>query len=259
MKKKNIKFEFIKKNIIYKFIKLIYYKIHNLKFIKKYHTTTGTYYLPIFAFKDIIRNKIMKNEIYQEEIVNLAKYFIKPNSIVLDVGANYGQMSVMFSKSQNNVKVYSFEAQRFIFNILQKNVALNNANVKCFYNLVGNINLEVKVKKNSLGKCMTWGSNNLKITNSNLDCEFIKAIKIDDLNINENISFFKIDVQGMDFEVLKGSRLTIAKHKMPILFEYEKEFEEEYDYKFNDIEDFINSINYKILKIVDENLLILPN
>ena len=85
MKKKIIKFEFIKKTIIYKFIKLIYYKIHNLKFIKKYHTTTGTYYLPIFAFKDIIRNKIMKNEIYQEEIVNLAKYFIALGDEMKDV------------------------------------------------------------------------------------------------------------------------------------------------------------------------------
>jgi FkbM family methyltransferase len=167
-------------------------------------------------------------------------------------------MSVIFSKSHNNVKVYSFEAQRFIFNILKKNVAINNVNIKCFYNLVGNLNTEVKVKKNNLGKFMTWGSNNLKITSSNLDYEFIKAIKIDDLNINENISFFKIDVQGMDFEVLKGARSTIAKNKMPILFEYEKEFEEEYGYKFNDIEEFINSIKYKIFKIVDNNILILP-
>jgi len=258
MNKKTIIIQYIKKTRIYKFVKLIYYKIHNLKFIKKYQTITGAYYLPIFAFKDVIRNKIINNEIYQEEIVNLAKNFIKPNSTVLDVGANYGQMSIIFSKSHNNVKVYSFEAQRFIFNILKKNVAINNVNIKCFYNLVGNLNMVVKVKKNNLDKFMTWGSYNLKITSSNLDYEFIKAIKIDDLNINENISFFKIDVQGMDFEVLKGARLTIAKHKMPILFEYEKEYEEEYGYKFNDIEEFINSINYKIFKIVDNNILILP-
>ena len=58
MKKKIIIFQYIKKTIIYKFIKLIYYKIHNLKFIKKYQTITGAYYLQIFAFKDVIRNKI---------------------------------------------------------------------------------------------------------------------------------------------------------------------------------------------------------
>ena len=31
----------------------------------------------------------------------------------------------------------------------------------------------------------------------------------------------KIDVQGMDLKVLKGSKKTILKHKMPIIFEYE--------------------------------------
>ena len=35
----------------------------------------------------------------------------------------------------------------------------------------------------------------------------------------------KIDVQGYDLDVLKGSEKTILKHKMPIIFEYEEKFE----------------------------------
>ena len=69
----------------------------------------------------------------------------------------------------------------------------------------------------------------------------------------------KIDVQGYDLEALKGSEKTILKHKMPIIFEYENKFEEEFNYTFKDFENFINKINYKIDTKIDEiNYLIVP-
>ena len=69
----------------------------------------------------------------------------------------------------------------------------------------------------------------------------------------------KIDVQGYDLEVLKGAKETIKKHKMPIVFEYEKDFEKTFNYKFDDFKKFIEEINYKInLKIDDSNYLITP-
>ena len=49
----------------------------------------------------------------------------------------------------------------------------------------------------------------------------------------KKISFFKIDVQGYDLNVLKGAKNTILKHKMPIMFEYEKDFENEFDFWVN--------------------------
>ena len=41
-------------------------------------------------------------------------------TIVLDLGANYGQMSILWSQQKPNVKVYAFEASTYVFKILKK-------------------------------------------------------------------------------------------------------------------------------------------
>ena len=41
-------------------------------------------------------------------------------------------MSILFSKVKPNVTVYSFEAYKYICNILSKNIKINDSNVKVF-------------------------------------------------------------------------------------------------------------------------------
>ena len=79
--------------------------IWNIKILKKYKTKNGDYYLPFFAFKDGIRNRIINNEITDKLIFDKLKDFIKPDTIVLDLGANFGQMSILWSKCKPGVEV----------------------------------------------------------------------------------------------------------------------------------------------------------
>jgi len=243
-------------------IKNIYNKlselVENLTICKLYETKNGKYYLPVFAYRDMIAIEIKNNRIYQSEILDLAKHYVEENTVVLDVGSNFGQLTIELSKLKKNVLIYSFEAQEFIFKLLKKNVNINNCNAKCFYNLVGNESKTVKIKLTSLDRFGAYGSNNIIITDDDKKFNLIKAIKIDDLKIKEKISFIKIDVQGKDLEVLKGAKQTILKNKVPVLFEYEKLFENTYGYKFKDFENFIDEINYKIHLKSGNDYLILP-
>lgn len=236
--------------------------IWNIKTLKKYKTKTGKYYLPFFAFEDSIRNRIINNEITDKLVFNKLKGFIKPHSIVLDLGANYGQMSILWSQQKPGVKVYAFEASKYIFNILKKNVAINNSNVEPINALVGNeSNSNLLIHKSILKEYKTYGSNKINKVDdlNNQEVDKIIALKIDDLNFDKNISAMKIDIQGYDLEALKGAEKTILKHKMPIIFEYEEKFGNEFNYSFKDFEDFISKINYKIKTKIDEiNYLIIP-
>ena len=253
--------KFIKKkrylNVIPKSLRL---KIFNIKYLKKYNTSTGKYFLPYFAFKDAIRNTIIDNKIFDEKIFQTLKKFIKPDTIVLDVGSNFGQMSILWSKYTTNVEVYSFEASKYVFSILKKNVELNKANVKLFNSFVGNKSSEeFYIEKSQITSeaYKTYGSNQIKEAKNKKNSEKIDALKIDDLNFNKKISAMKIDVQGYDLEVLKGARETIKKYKMPIIFEYEKDFEKDLNHSFKDFLNFIESIDYEIsLKIDSSNYLI---
>lgn len=244
--------------------KKIRLKIYNIKILKKYKTKTGDYYLPFFAFKDGIRNNIINNKITDEKVFKKLESLITPDSIVLDLGANFGQMSILWSKCKPGVEVYAFEASRFIFEILNKNVKLNTDKVKTLNVLIGNeTNKQISIKKSQLNENTTYGTNKIETIDINrhnqVDADKIDTMKIDDISFDKNISAMKIDVQGYDLEALKGAEKTINKYKMPIIFEYEEKFEKEFNYTFKNFEDFINKINYKIdTKIDNVNYLVLP-
>ena len=226
--------------------------------LKRYKTKTGIYYLPKFAYQDVIRNEIIKNRIFDKEVFDLGKQYIKDNTIVIDAGSNFGQMSILFSKVKKRVDIYSFEASPYIFKILKKNIQINNPKIKIF-----NLILDDKSKKNFLKntklKFGTYGAESLSLSNKKLDdTKTVSSIRIDDLQFKKKISFMKIDVQGMDLKVLKGSKKTILKHKMPIIFEYEDIFEKKFNYKFHDYVQFVNEINYKFETVFKNNFLIIP-
>tara|TARA_B100001142_G_scaffold209827_1_gene207967 strand:- start:1455 stop:2246 length:792 start_codon:yes stop_codon:yes gene_type:complete len=251
---------FERKRYWYFFPKKIRFLIWNIKFLKLYKTKTGFYYLPFFAFKDRIRNKIINNQITDELVYNKIREFIKQDSILLDVGANYGQLSILWSQKELNVSVYAFEASKYIFNILKKNISINSANVQPINSLVGNKSVDkIKIKKTILKENYTYGSNEIfEEEDHNKEGEIINAIKIDDLKFNKDISAMKIDVEGYDLDVLKGAEKTILKHKMPIIFECNNDEKDHYP-KIKDFEEFLKKINYKIDSKIDKiNYLILP-
>ena len=58
--------------------------------LKKYITLTGTYYLPKYAYQDVIRKEIIKNRIFDKNVFDISKKYITSNSIVIDDLAGFG-------------------------------------------------------------------------------------------------------------------------------------------------------------------------
>ena len=228
--------------------------------LRKFNTDTGVYYLPKYAYQDVIRNEIIKNRIFDVKIFDLGKKFIKPETVVIDAGANYGQMSILFSKIYSNSTVYAFEASNYIFNILTKNISANSKNIIGINCALSNINTENYIAEPDLSKSGTYGALKIEIKNDISSQKQKKTIfkKIDDFNFEKKVSFMKIDVQGWDLKVLEGSVKTIEKNRMPIIFEYENIFEKEMNYNFNDFTTFFKRIDYKFVTAINNNFLVLP-
>ena len=250
----------------YDIVKLNYYGTEKYKIqsgtdgLNFYDTPTGKYYLPQGARKDIVANSIKSGKYFEQEVIKLAEKYVKDGTCVLDVGANYGQMSVHFAKLNQNGKIYSFEAEPYIAMILQKNVLANNCtNVKlvpgAVYNETGK---KLIFPEPDFKRFISYGS--YGIDPNATEGRVVESITIDSLNIPEPISFMKIDIQGSDLFALQGAKETICRNKMPILFEFEEQFQDEFHTSFNDYVDFVRSINYRFEKIIlDINYLILPN
>jgi FkbM family methyltransferase len=226
-----------------------------------YETITGNYFLPVDAKDDIVAKTIISNNVFEKEVVELAKKHIKEGTAVLDVGANFGQMSILFSGMVGKEGlVYSFEADDFIFEVLGKNVEANKKqkNIKPVFGAVHNVaGKTLFYPVQDFVEFGTYGSYGIDYTAKK--GRELKSITIDSIDIKETISFMKIDIQGGDLQAMQGAVKTIEKNKMPILFEYEYHFEDKFNLCFQDYVDFVRSINYKFLKVVNgHNYLIVP-
>jgi FkbM family methyltransferase len=237
-----------------------YRKPYNDPILEYFETPIGNYYLPNNAPKDIVINSMKFGKIFEPDIVDMAKQHIKKGTVVLDVGANFGQMSIMFSQFVGPTgSVYSFEADEYIHDVLKLNIKANNASnifpiCKAVYNKNGKIML---YPVQDFKKFDSYGSYGLD-PNAN-EGRKVETITIDSLNIQEPISFMKVDVQGSDLFVMEGAIETIKRHQMPILFEFEEQFGEQFRTTWKSYSDFIDSISYKIAsKVMDINYLIEP-
>jgi FkbM family methyltransferase len=227
-----------------------------------FETATGNYYLPRDAAADAIASEIKAGRVFDKEIVEVAKKYAKPRTAILDVGANFGQMSIQFSNLVGDGgKVYSFDADDFIFEILTKNIAANGRQDRVIpvFGAVHNVpGQTLYFPVQNFERFSTYGSYGIDYTGGNKGRP-VPTLTIDSLNIAEPISFMKVDVQGGDLQAMQGATKTIAKNKMPILFEYEYQFEAEYKLSFQEYIDFVAQIGYRFESVINGyNYLILP-
>jgi len=161
--------------------------------------------------------------------------FIKPGWVVVEVGANIGTHTVPIARRASIV--YAFEPQRRVYNVLCGNLALNGIdNVETFRVAGGEKRERREVPvldfdvENSPG---SWGLSSEGNTAENV------MDYVDIVPINIGCDFMKIDVEGWEIEVLKGSRPLIDKHKPALYVESDRRE------KHNELLNYIKSMGYK--------------
>jgi FkbM family methyltransferase len=170
--------------------------------------------------KDLISNCIANYGYWEQHIHYFYSQFIKPNSIIIDGGANIGFHSIQFAKLANQGKVYCFEPQPLIFNVLSTNILINGATdiVKQFRLGLGD--KEENLKMTPLSEqffsenCINYGGRAL--TNSDEGEEEVQLTNIDSLNLPK-LDLIKLDVQGFELKTLLGGKDTISTYH-PIIF-----------------------------------------
>lgn len=124
--------------------------------------------------------------------------------VVIDVGAHVGLWTIPMSKKAD--RVISIESLNTTFALLKRNVDANYVENVVLHNiLLGN-----PEKKYSSGDTSSSGSNHY------LENGDVSGKTLDDF-VKEKVSFVKIDVEGMEPEVLAGAQRILAESS-PILF-----------------------------------------
>ena len=122
-----------------------------------------------------------------------------PGDVVVDVGANIGEVSIVFSQRVGEAgRVFAFEPHPRIYQYLRGNLALNNCvNVTARNIALGDVPGNARMsddKRDDMNRIVTSGA--IEVACSTLDAELPP----------QPIAFMKIDVEGHELSVLKGAR-----------------------------------------------------
>lgn len=147
--------------------------------------------------------------------MNALGSIIQPGDIVLDIGAYIGTHAVFFAqKVAPNGLVYAIEPQRFSFNLLCTNVALNNLlNVICLNKFATDTTKKIKVPLLDPDIEQNFGGLHIEELNQG---EPVDTLIIDSLKL-PRLRLIKIDVEDGEEKVLEGAKNTIKRCK-PVLY-----------------------------------------
>jgi len=156
------------------------------------------------------RSHFLENE-FEKITAKIISTYINENCIFVDIGAHYGFYSLLVGKKSKVTKIISFEPVPQNFEILKRNIQLNNIqNIElrneAISDIVGQENFVITEASDNCGfhgHLLSKARETISVKTLTLD-----AALTDDL---ENEIFIKIDVEGHEIHVLRGMQNLIKK------------------------------------------------
>ena len=133
------------------------------------------------------------------------EYRIKRDHIIIDVGAHIGCFSLMVAQTLVSGKVYSLEATRETFELLEENVTQNKIrNVSIFHLAMAATNGIAKIYHDpQLGN---WGNTITKpVSNVVEEVECISLESFMRINELQHVDFIKFNCEGAEYEILMAT------------------------------------------------------
>ena len=160
----------------------------------------------------------------------LAKHLDTEPLIIVDVGINRGQSTILFLKWFPKARIYGFEPLPDVFIIAKKRIK-NRAHL---YNLgISSMSGVRTFWQSKLDETSTFNHPNLesryhkmksKVLLSSADAMYkpltVNTITLNDFSSKENISkigLLKVDTEGHEFEVLKGASILLMQHQIKLI------------------------------------------
>lgn len=211
----------------------------------------------------IISNCIKNNQIWEEHMHDIFKKYVSKDSVVIECGCHIGTHTLPLASLCKTF--YGFEPMPNTYDILNKNIELNNITNAIIYKK-GVSNKEDITQYCWIPENNPGGSgldNNpmgipswITPTNKNIKVELTTI----DLLQLDKLDFIKIDVEGYETFVIDGAINTIRKCRPVIIMEVWKNHYGEFD--INHTKTMFKNIlelGYEVLHINGPDFLFVPN
>lgn len=167
---------------------------------------------------EIAKNKGIENTLLRNTLELLSKGGIKQDALVLDIGANFGYLSLVWSQTIALGKgwVHSFEPNPYVADAFSKSIEKSNIpNISLHQVAVGRVsgNIDLNIFDTSSNVTANPQFNEKKR---------VPLVTIDDFCKDQHLTrcdLIKIDVDGIEAEILEGASETILKFKPVLIVE----------------------------------------
>ena len=174
----------------------------------------------------VIGQSLIKYGEFAEHELILLSHFLREGYWVIDVGANIGTHAVFFARTVGVTgKVIAIEPQTEIYNILNKNLCLNNLqNVEALNAVSGAESGRILLPPIDYNQEGNFGALSFKVDNidrylpvkESQELKELSIIPLDQLKL-KRCDLLKVDSECMEKDVLEGAHKTINQFR-PILY-----------------------------------------
>lgn len=162
--------------------------------------------------RDPVQRAHRKGRFFEPEELALMRRLLPPGGTLLDIGANVGNHSLYAGIYCDAARIIPFEPNPLAYRLLVLNLVMNDLQNRTVFDYVGFGAADVDGE----GFAMSERRKNLGAARMVPGQGDIATLRPDDFLSDETPDFIKIDVEGMEMEVLRGLSNTI-KRTRPIL------------------------------------------
>ena len=188
-------------------------------------------------FRDYVNE--FPETVYQQGALDAAFKFVKTFNVAIDAGANIGLQSVRLAQKFN--QVHSFEPTSVNYDCLINNVK-SFSNIQVYKIGLGERNESAIIKLPTESKnCGAFSIIDFNNSEHSVFTENIEILPLDKFQLSPNL--IKIDTQGFELFILKGSETTLKSNPV-LIIECEKKKDKQL------ISEFLSKINYRLVETV---------
>ncbi|MEO8471020.1 MAG: FkbM family methyltransferase [Chryseolinea sp.] len=197
-----------------------------------------------------VERKLYRFGSYEKGTLNILNLFLREGDVFVDVGANIGLMTVYAAtKVGSRGRVLSFEANPDTKRILDENVELNRLdNVTTFGFALGSAaGTSILYSNLSINR----GSASLNKLDEQSQQYSIEIRRLDNVQeAKRDLKLMKVDVEGWELEVMKGSGSILSSPSAPGLVVECNTLTSSIGGKTSALYDFIKTVNsYKVFRL----------
>jgi FkbM family methyltransferase len=153
---------------------------------------------------------------YEPHLTPVLEKIIQPNFNIVDAGCHLGFHTVRFSKLAPKGMVYAFDINEEALDLLEHTIKTNNlTNVKVYHKGLSQESKKIRYKKNIHPDQNSLYESYSKTFTGEAEAELTT---LDELNLGK-VYLLKLDVEGSELDILKGSYNTIKESRPLIIYE----------------------------------------